>query len=270
MKTVTVISDLHIGSSVGFCPVRGITLAEGGRYEPSRFQKSTYRSFHNFIEYSQHLGESADTRTLVINGDTIDGFHHNTVALVTNNIQVQEGAAIELLKNIAKEYDQVFVVRGTEAHVQSGAQAEERIAAAIGATPNEDQASWWQLWLDVDGVIFNIAHHISTTSSAAYESSAVMREMTAALVEAGQWGQKLPDVIIRSHRHRYIKVAIPSIRGEIQAVVTPAWQLRTPFIERIDRMRMPHIGGIVCVVENEQCQIYGKIYPFKNGHTVKV
>lgn len=93
-----------------------------------------------------------------------------------------------------------------------------------------------------------------------------MRELVAAMVEAGQWGQRMPDVIIRSHRHRYIGLDIPSRIGNIKAVITPGFQLRTPFIEKVDRMRLPHIGGIIIIVEDGQCQIIPKIFPFKiNG-----
>lgn len=265
MKTVTIVSDLHVGSSLGLCADSGMQLGEAGIYFPSKLQISVFRAWQSFFDYAGQVNEKAESTTLVINGDSVDGFHHNTVALATNNIEVQENAAIEILKPVAKQFDQVYVVRGTEAHVQASAQSEERIAKGIGAQVNDEgQSSWWQLWLDVDGMIFNIAHHIGTTSSSAYESSAVMREMVAALVEAGQWGQHLPDVLVRSHRHRYIELAIPSGRGKIQAVVTPGWQLRTPFVEKIDRMRLPHIGGIIFVVEDGQCSVRARIFPMRN------
>lgn len=269
-KVITVVSDLHVGSSIGLCRGEGMRLADGGGYEPSRFQQELWRAWNLFLKFSGEIG--GDKRILVINGDLVDGAHHNTVALATNNIEVQEAEAVAILKAAASAFDEVFVVRGTEAHTQPGAQSDERIAKAIGCEVDvlTGQFSRWQLWLDVDGVVMNIAHHIGTTSSAAYESSAVMREMVAALVEAGQWGQKLPDVIVRSHRHRFIEVSIPSARGRIRAVVTPSWQLRTPYVERLDRMRMPHIGGVVFSVEEKQCQVYEKIYPMKNAKVLKV
>jgi hypothetical protein len=273
-KIIAVVSDLHVGSSIGLCSSK-LDLADGGTYQPSKFQAELYRGWQKFF---QHVaGLPANKKALVVNGDLVDGDlvdgdHHGTVSIVTNNIEVQEDAAIQLLRPAAKGFDQVYVVRGTEAHTQPGAQSDERIAKGIGAALDEStgQYSRWQLWLDVDGVVFNVAHHIGTTSSAAYESSAVMREMVAALVEAGQWEQRLPDVLIRSHRHRYIKVAIPSARGEIQTAVTPGWQLRTPFVEKMDRMRMPHIGGMICIVEDGICHIEAKIYPLKKIQPVKI
>lgn len=269
---VVVISDLHVGSTSGLCPEDGIALDGDDRYYPSRFVKEMYRVWNLFWPWVNITCEGIKNRSLVINGDLVDGCHHNTVAVATSNISIQEKAAVDILKPVCKHFDRIFVTRGTEAHVGPSAQSDENIAKDIGAEIDEDTGKYsrWQVWLDCDGFIFNIAHHIGVTSSAAYESSAVMREMVAALVEAGQWNQQMPDMIVRSHRHRFITIGIPSANGRIQAVVTPGWQLRTPYIERIDRMRLPHVGGVVHIVENERCQVIEKIYPMTIPQTVKL
>lgn len=156
--------------------------------------------------------------------------------------------------------------------MQSGAQSDDRIAHKLDASPNWDtgEHSFWQLMLNREGMTFNFAHHIGTTSSAAYESSAPMREMVAGFVEAGQWNKSVPHVIVRSHRHRYVRVTIPSIWGDVECVITPAWQLRTPFVERIDRMRMPHIGGIIFTVEDGLCSTTAKIYPLPEQKPISI
>jgi hypothetical protein len=207
---------------------------------------------------------------VVLNGDLIDGFHHNTINIATNSIDKQRAAAIEVLTPL-KKFGQIFITRGTEAHSGPGSEAEEAIAKALGCAKNEaGEYAQWQHWLDVDDVVFQFAHHIGVTSSAAYESSAPMREMVAGLVEAAQWDKPLPDVFVRSHRHRFIPLSIPSYRGRIHAVITPGWQLRTPFVERIDRMRMPHIGGVVFRVDNNRCEIEEKIYPLPDPKPTKI
>ena len=263
---ITVISDLHVGSSVAILPANGLEMDDGGVYKGSKLQDELGRVWEIFFEDIRKMKRICK-RVLVINGDSVEGAHHNTVSLATNNIQVQEKAAVQLLLPKVKLFDEVFVTRGTEAHVQSGAQSEERVARAINAKPDENgNFARWQLWMDVKGLVFNVAHHIGTTSSAAYESSAPMREMVAALVEAGQWDQKMPDVLVQSHRHRFITLGIPSAKDRIQTEVTPSWQLRTPFVERIDRMRMPHIGGVNFIVDEGQCSVQEHLFPLKaNG-----
>lgn len=270
MKAIIVISDLHVGSYTGLCQPEA-RLDGGGIYQPNKFQRSLYDFWCDFWgNFVPSVTKKAKSITLVVNGDIIDGNHHNTVAVWANDTDTQASNAIEILKPIAKRY-KTFIVRGTEAHSGPGSKAEERIARELGVSPDgTGDFSVWQLWLDVDGVDFNIAHHIGVTSSAAYETSAPMREMIAGLVEAAQWEQKLPRVIVRSHRHRFVPVTIPSIYGRIQCVITPAWQLKTPFTERIDRMRMPHIGGVVFKVEDGQCEVKEKMYPLPQPEAIKV
>lgn len=271
MKCIIVVSDLHVGSFTGLCLPEG-KQDGGGYYIPNKFQKSLWDYWRDFWDvFVPSQTKRARSVTVVVNGDIIDGNHHNTVALWTNDTDTQATNAVEILKPIAKKY-KTYVIRGTEAHSGPGSKADDRVAREIGAVPEETTGdhSVWQLWLDVDGVTFNIAHHIGVTSSAAYETSAPMREMIAGLIESSQWNQKLPRMVVRSHRHRFVPVTIPSIYGRIQCVITPAWQLKTPFTERIDRMRMPHIGGVVFKVEDNQCQVLEKMYPLPQPEAIQI
>lgn len=271
MKSVVVISDLHIGSHSGLIAPNGIHLDNGAKQAPSKIQRYTWKCWQHFWgEFVPHHTKGAESITVVINGDAIDGNHHQAVDIVPN-VAIQERAAIEILKPIAEKY-QTFMVRGTEAHGGIAEQSTERIAQALGC-PKDDQDnhSVWQLWLSIDGVIIQFAHHIGTTSSAAYETSAPMRELVAGLVEATQWGMPMADLYVRSHRHRYTSVPIPT-QGDkdIQLIVTPGWQVRTPHVERIDRMRLPHIGGVVVNIEEELCQIKKKLYAMPKPRPIHV
>ncbi|HBI22496.1 MAG TPA: hypothetical protein DDY37_07955 [Legionella sp.] len=272
-KAIIAISDLHIGSYEGMIPRDGFQLDNGAVQQPSRFQEY-------LLEWRDHFwgewvpqatkGIALKNTTLVLNGDVVDGNHHQAVNLIPN-VVMQEQAAVEILKPITKKY-RSFMVRGTEAHGGKSDQNTESVARQLGCELDESgMQSVWQLWLDVDGVVFQFAHHISTTSSAAYETSAPMRELVAGLVESAQWDQRLPDVFVRSHRHRYNAVSIPrSGDRDIQLVITPAWQLRTPFVEKIDRMRLPHIGGVVFIVEDGICQVKKKIYNMPKPDLIQI
>ena len=89
------------------------------------------------------------------------------------------------------------------------------------------------------GRLVHFLHHIGTTSSTAHEASAVNGELSAMYVEAGRFGDEPPAIIVRSHRHRYIKVQLAAEGGEASAVVTPGWQLKTPFAWKIAGARTP-------------------------------
>lgn len=264
MKAIIAVSDLHVGSTMGLCPAK-VNLIGTGTYEPNKYQKTLLKFWNHFwTVWVPTQVEGADKVFIVINGDIVDGIHHNTVEIISNSWAVQEYAAIDLLtKTIGGVPNNgIFVVKGTEIHVGPSGSSEEKIARAIGAEVNDlGESSSWQWNLDLDGVVFNFAHHISAANASAYETSAPMRELISGMVEAEQWNQPMPNVMVRSHRHRFIPVSIPSIRGRIHSVVTPSWQLRTPFVEKIDRMRMPHIGGIVFKVQGGQTEVCEKLYP---------
>lgn len=272
-KAIVVFSDTHIGSHAGLCPREGIRLDNGALQAPSVLQEYTWKCWEHFWNEwvpKTTKGIKRSDVTVVANGDVIDGNHHLAVDLVPN-VVIQERAAVEVLRPIARKY-RMFIVRGTEAHGGKSDQNTESIARQLGCEMDEaGNNSVWQLWLEVEGVVFQFAHHIGTTSSAAYESSAPMRELIAGMVEAAQWDQRLPDVFVRSHRHRYIPVSIPrSEDRDIQLVITPAWQLRTPHVERIDRMRLPHIGGVVFIVEDGKCRVIKKIYEMPKPELIRI
>jgi len=270
-KAIVAISDLHIGSHSGLCPEYGIHLDDGSAYTPSKFQSYVWRCWTHFWDgFVADNTRDCESVTVVVNGDVIDGNHHQSPSLI-GNVQDQERAAIELLSVIRAKYP-LYMVRGTEAHGGLAEQSTERVARALQCPQDEaGNYSSWQLWLTVCGVTFQFAHHIGTTSSAAYETSAPMRELVAGLVEAAQWGHPLADVYVRSHRHRYIPVSIPAANDkDIQLVITPAWQLRTPHVERIDRMRLPHIGGIVFKMEDGNCQTIKKLYEMPKPEPIRI
>ena len=65
---------------------------------------------------------------------------------------------------------------------------------------------------------------------------------------AREYGTKAPQVrlVVRSHRHRFIHVDT----GEVQAVTTPSWQLRTAYSYRRGGVMLPHIGWLLVTIED--------------------
>ena len=135
---------------------------------------------------------------------------------------------------------------------------EERLAETLGAVQNkEGQYARWELWLRVGngkGHLCHFLHHIGTTGSAAYESTAVHKELIESFVEAGRWGDEPPQVVVRSHRHRHFEERIPGAAGYIIATVTPAWQGKTPFTWKIPgaRIAQPQFGGVLIRAGDEE------------------
>lgn len=254
-RNLVIVSDIHSGCRLGLCPPDGAALDDGGRYEPSKFQLwmwDKWTEFWNdFVPYSCR----GEPFWVVFNGDAIDGVHHQSTTQISHNIEDQTEIAYRILKPVVDLCEgRYYHVRGTEAHVGKSGVEEERLAKRLNAIPNElGQYARYELWKRVGPKLVHCLHHIGTTSSAGYEATAVHKEMVEMLSESATWHDEPPDAIVRSHRHRYFRTEIPGGRrdgGETHerfAIVTPAWQGKTPFAWKIAgaRRSQPQFGGVV-------------------------
>jgi hypothetical protein len=257
-RNVVIISDTHVGSRVALCP-KSFRLKDGGAYAPSNLQLNLYGWWEEFWGSFVPKATKGEPYVVVHNGDCVDGAPHGSVAEISHLMDDQVQAAVELLEPVVhgKRVIDYYHVLGTEAHVAKSGELEENVARELGAKKDkEGRSGRWELWLRIgDGKrthLLHFLHHISTTSSSAHEASAVNAELTAELTEAARWGETAPNAIIRSHRHRAIEVRLPSDLGWRSAIVTPAWQAKTPFCYKIAGARLapPQIGGIVLRVSD--------------------
>lgn len=252
-RNVVVISDTHVGGRTALCPPV-VHLDDGGVYTPSKQQKILYGWWREFWdEFVPHVTKG-EPYVVVHNGDCVDGAPHGSVAQVSHLMDDQVIAAVDLMNPIVrnKKVQAYYHIRGTEAHIGKSGELEERTAKTLGAVKDDDgRFARWELWLrmgdDKNEHLVHFLHHIGSTGSTHYESSAVMAELAAELTEAARWGERPASAIVRSHRHRSIEVRIPSSHGWRFAVVTPAFQLKTPFAYKIPGARLApsQIGGIV-------------------------
>lgn len=255
IRNLIVVSDTHAGCRLALCPNSSIPLDDGGSYVPSSFQRGLWKWWQEFWGEWVPQVTRKEPYDVVLNGDAIDGVHHGSTTQISHNIEDQVRIAELILKPVADgcraSGGTYYHIRGTEAHVGKSGENEERLARLLGAKPNEQsQYARWDLWKRVGsakGPLVHLLHHVGTTGSAAHEASAVNAELTAEYVEAARWGRQPPDFIVRSHRHRSIAVDLNSARGYAAAIVTPAWQGRTPFTWKIPGARIaePQVGGVL-------------------------
>lgn len=267
VRNIVVISDTHVGSTLALsCRHK---LDDGGFYEPSKLQQKLWELWSDFWGFIKTEIKN-EPFVLVHNGDIIDGQNKGrTTALDTFNLTVQARLATEILGPHTKRAHRYFQIRGTEAHAGIAAQDEEAIACSLGAEKDEHgNYARWELWMKFGKhEMIHFAHHISSTVSTAYESSAPMREMVAAFTESGQHKLRPPSVLVRSHRHRYIQINAPG--GLI--VTTPAWQLKTPYVHRMDRLRAPQFGGLLLRLDSQdKIIVTPKLYFVKENRAVIV
>jgi len=250
VNNLVVISDTHCGCQAGLCPPGGARLDQGGRYMPNRLQQKVWSWWEEFWQKWVPVACHDEPFAVVVNGDLMDGRHHRSTHQVSQNLADQEAIAYEIFKPIVDCCEgRFYVVRGTEAHTGASAENEEKLARRLGAQPDADgQCARPELRARIGGSgRAHLTHHIGTTGSSHYETTAVLKELVESYVEAGRWGRDPYDAVVRSHRHRCCMTTIPSANTNAYSVVTPGWQLKTPFTYKIPggRMTQPQFGGIL-------------------------
>ena len=248
-KNLVVISDTHCGCQYGLCPPM-VQLDGGGHYTSSRMQQVVWGWWQEFWNEWVPRVTHGQPWTLVFNGDMLDGRHHNTTTQITQNLTDQALIAEEALKpiwDLPVTPTELYWIRGTEAHTGPAGENEESLAKKMGAKPNEDgQYARYELWIEVGVWLCHITHQVGCTTSAMYESTQVYKELIEAYAEAGRFGDRPPDTVIRSHRHRHFKIEPPAKSGSNLSVITPGWQLKTPFTFRTQgKQSRPQFGGIL-------------------------
>jgi hypothetical protein len=247
INNLVIVSDLHCGCRVGLCPPGRIHLDDGGTYESSSIQKKVWKMWRYFWDKWVPRATQGEPYAVIVNGDSIDGVHHGSTTQISHNLLDQTRIAKSILKPVVELCEgRFYMIRGTEAHVGQSGCEEERLAESLGAIPDEEgRYARYEMWCKVGKGLVNLGHHIGCSGSAAYETTAIIKELIELYAQAGRNREVPPDIVCRSHRHRNCEVRVPTSLGYGISFVTPGWQLRTPFTYRIamGRAATPQIGG---------------------------
>jgi len=248
INNLIVVSDLHCGCQLGLCPPEGIQLDEGGSYMPSPLQLKMWEFWRYFWREWVPKVTRGDDYAVCCNGDAIDGIHHGSVTQITHNLKDQKEIAYKILSQVVKRKKCVkyIHIRGTEAHSGKSGQIEDELAKSLGAEPDENgKYALWVAHIRVGRGLVFVSHAIGSTSSAAYETSAPQRALIGAIFRAAKANREIPDVLVRSHRHRHIETKIKTYKGYCRSCVTAGWQLMTPFGYRVNPENPPELGGML-------------------------
>jgi hypothetical protein len=239
------VSDIHAGSSVGLCPPV-VNLDDGGTYRTSKAQSWLWECW---LDYCGQVEARADKLganiCAVVNGDAIEGNHHRTLQVISANETTQMRIAYKSLEPLVNIADDLYMMRGTPAHVAKSARLEEKLADDITIIMRESEhaATWWHLQLDVHGILFDIAHHGSLGRLPWTQANSANRIAAQIIVRAIESKQRPPDVVIRSHLHRYADTG--QNFNTIRVIATPAWQLITGYVNRLNPGELADIGGLI-------------------------
>ena len=248
MKRILLLSDLHVGSVYGLWP-EGMT-----EEDPQNGEKKSLQPTNVNLKITAHwdimlkLIRKHPPDVVLWNGDLIEGPQdfEKGKGLITRNIDIQEEACWRYVQSVrdAAPAAVFYFTAGTGYHQRSdGHNVDLHIARHFESEFGNE------LVIEECGIrIF--ARHVISNSSAGwqYMATAPGREHLLLYVNRGdenvEGEQKYGkiDVAVFSHRHQFVEVAFPS--GI--ALVTPAWQSKTPFASiKKGLMGVPDIGWVI-------------------------
>lgn len=243
---VVPVGDLHIGSSVALCHPDGIVLEDGGRYMPNAAQVWLWRQYDAILARVRELRKRRVHVVTVFMGEFVDGRHHETTQLASQAPEIQAAAALDVVMPLATMSQELYVMRGTDAHSGHGAASDYAIGRELGAVRDQTgQAAYYKLRLDVGGVLFDIAHHVSGGGDdVRLYGNAIKRETAAMLFE-----DPAINIVLRGHVHRYADTG-EAFGLTRWGMVVPAWQLKTSFTHRITRREDATVGTHLIHIES--------------------
>ncbi len=271
INNAIIISDLHCGCQYGLCPPT-IVLDGGGTYRASADQLILHDWWEELRSDWIPRVTHGEPFCVICNGDAVDGDHHNANTQISRNISDQRRIARAILEPLVDQCEgRFFMIRGSSVHTGESGMNEETLAEELMALPDEyGHYARNDMFLKIGSALCHFAHHIGVTGSMAYESTGLAKEFTEFCSDSARWKLPVPDVVVRSHRHRHIEVKVPTVSTYGYAFTTPAWQLKTPYVFRIPggRITTPQIGASLIRQGDEDFFTRHKVWDVKRSKTV--
>lgn len=211
MKKIAVVADLHCGHAAGLLspPYFWPADAPGRRGKIAKAQREAYERYCEIVE------QIGPVDLVVVNGDAIEGMNRRQGGseLAIPDINEQIECAVELLS--LWQARRFVVVAGTGYHVTlDGQDAEVAIAEQLGG----EFHNWFTC--AVNETVFDIRHWGGGASMPTTRPGSLMKEWLANLLYSKREERPEADVIVRSHIHSFLHVAISEPR--FMAFFTPA------------------------------------------------
>jgi len=263
-----VVSDIHCGSIYGMLPPDFATFS-GVIIPQNAAQKYLWQCWMDFCKRASLW----QPEFVIVNGDVVDGDQHRNkgseLTLVSIDDQCRAAKRTLGLLKAQTPGAKWYFTQGTPYHVGEWNVCEEHVAEDLGAerylSLGTGDYCREVLWLNVDGVIIEAAHHIAV-SVGFYRLTALDREGQWSAISAKDETKGVPksDLLIRSHVHYFGHAE----HASKQIVTTPCWQLQTRYMRKNSVHRMhPDIGGLFIEVDpaakergTASCRIQKELY----------
>lgn len=248
-------SDQHINSRLGLCaPV--VKYDGGGKYEHSERQSIIWKYW---LDFCSRITRSNNEKVFVLDGDIFDFDPISQQRISSNPADILK-IGLATLEPLLSINGYKFIVRGTEHHTGSSGWLEEMFAEHIGAEkcPETGDHSWWHLRQNIEGVNFDISHHITIGSmphTKLNKAFSTIYEVRDTCIDAGY---PVPDIIFRAHVHTFIDTEHANKKTRL--IITPSWQAKTAYGFKRATNKINEHGGTITRINNGKFEIENIIY----------
>lgn len=235
---ICLLSDMHSGGTTALFPhykklPLGFWQFKNNRYTPSGNQCDLFDHYDKCV--TELAKRRKDKRLIIIHdGDAVDGDHHYTQQIVSQNMDEQVDVHLWLMNYLFKKTgyahnrgDKLYYISGTEAHTDD---KESRIAKELNAEQNaagEDVHDF--LPIEICGRLLWFLHHGAGAGRGYLEGDALRNWLKKIYWERDNARKTIPDMIIMGHVHRPVYSSYVHNYKTIHGIILPAWQTKTRF-----------------------------------------
>lgn len=202
------VGDIHGGHRVGLTPPQFQSAIPGEQFH--RIQVELWDYYQKAIESLKPID------IFVHNGDAIDGSGGRSGGseLITTDCNRQVDIAYEAIK--IADAGSYFLTYGTAYHTGQDTDYEKVLADRLGGVVRS------QLWLDVNGTVLDIRHHIGNSAIPHGKGTPLAKEWLWNTLWNLEEGQPSADIFLRSHVHNFsgvlgpdwIALTLPALQGQ--------------------------------------------------------
>jgi hypothetical protein len=245
-----VVNDTHINSTAALYPPT-FTLDSGNPYDANPIQRWYW---YNWLDLMERIDKISGKKIGVLNGDICDAdIKSRTFNVVSRNPVDIERMTVEVIEPFVSRMDTTYMVMGTEAHVGTSGNIEEAIAKDLETVPvSENKYLHDILWLNVEGVRIQIAHHCTAGGVPWNRQSPAANIAAKTIFEFADRKETAPDLIIRAHMHKwYDSYDVYSTR----AIIVPCWQGLTHHVNKVLPGSLADCGALIVRIDSGMYEV---------------
>lgn len=249
------IADAHTGSVFGLWPPDALT-GEGGKHDLNPFQEYIYECWQHATTVWLPSVIGPLPRRIFLVGDLADGTNPRS-QIISDDPMVQIDAAVMVCAPVCKGAERVEAVSGTEFHTGKWGFLDNAVADKLGAVKDETgKAARQRLFVEVDGVTLDIAHHVGGSFVPQSRATPLQREYISAALSSYEQDWPKAEWIIRGHAHWFRCLPQPGAT----VITLPGWTAAGPYVGKLTREAPHPIGLFVLITDGGKAVPDVKLY----------